>query len=879
MRVLLWPAFDNPDKGEGGIRRVVEGQLRHMPSLGVEFVTDEASCDVVAIHGGVSPDSSLLRTKKPIVAHCHGLYWKEYEWGEWAHKLNRHVLEVTRRAAVVTAPSKWVSYVLKRGFWIEPEVIYHGLDIEDWTPGDKSNNYVLWNKTRPDPICDPTVISDLAQRMPHVRFVSTYGEATDNLKITGRLPHDEAKTVIQNASIYLCTTRETFGIGTLEAMASECVVAAWRWGGQAEILEEGKDGLFCNPYDMDSLVNIVEKGLAAVNDGNRMGVVARGKVKADFTWQRAAASYLDVYNRAIRSQPKVKTSVVITCYNLAEFLPRAVESVATQADEVIIVNDNSPDNTIEVATALTAAHPNVKLLTNEKNLYLAGALNAGIEKALGAYIIPLDADNELTPGAVELLSNILDAHNEVAISYGAMQVIEPDGTSFISGWPPQEFDYELQMKHRNQLPSTSMFRKSYWGRRVGYRRRCRTAEDADFWCGLSNIGALARKATDAPVLIYHNRTDSMSHVNADWGWNDWYAASRDEELTPFVVPTDFHPIIPSYEPALVTVIIPVGPGHDMYLMDAIDSLVAQSYVNWRCIVVNDSGVPLNVPSFVEVIESGARSPGHARNLGIAACKTPLFLPLDADDYLHPDALRVLTNAYRDGGEKKYYYTDWIIIQESGATEIIKAPDFNCEALRKRLIHTVTGLYPNVEWCRFDGDLDAWEDWDFALNLVDNGYCGIRIPIPLLFYRVHTGMRREEQYARRVELKENIATKWSKWLKEGQDMACGCSGGKTKWAGAVVPGAATQAGQVAAGQLNNSMVLVEFLGDGGARSYRGRTTGQVYRFGGDSGHKKNYVFGPDAQAFLAERPHEFKLAENIETISEVMLTATGPPVRV
>jgi glycosyltransferase involved in cell wall biosynthesis len=590
--------------------------------------------------------------------------------------------------------------------------------------------------------------------------------------------------------------------------------------------------------------------------------------------------------QAAKQARSPKVSVVITCYNLANTLPRAVASVQKQEDfdpaqaEIVIVNDNSPDDTADVAARI-AAHPSlknpIKIVTNEENLYLSESLNAGIAAASGKYIVPLDADNELGPRALRVLGDALDKDRGLHIAYGAMEVIDEAGvnTPFISTWPPQ-FNYVEQMRHHNQLPSASMYRRSLHQRIGGYRRRCRTAEDADFWCRATSFGGVPRRITDAVCLIYHDRSDSMSHVEHDWDWTAWYSWAREARRTPFGAAQNnlVRVSVPSFEPALITVVIPVGPGHAKYVIDAIDSLVAQTYVNWRCIVVWDS--PEEVPylppfvHFIGVPKSG-QGPAYARNRGIEASTTPLFLPLDADDYLQPEALAALLAAFKTGKTNEYYYSDWYV-QETGVRS--ETPEFDCESVKRKMPHAVTALYTKESWEKiggFDENLESWEDWDFLISLVKAGYCGVRVPHALFYYRMQAGQRREQKYAAK-EINAAVLAAKHTILTETTPMGCGCGGGRPR-----TP--VISNGSVSAAPPGDDMVKLEFQGNGGARTYKGLATGREYRFGADQSHKWRYVHQSDAQHLLL-RP-EFKISEvsvDAVVVSETRLEAVGPPVR-
>lgn len=108
---------------------------------------------------------------------------------------------------------------------------------------------------------------------------------------------------------------------------------------------------------------------------------------------------------------KELVSVIIPCYNQAQFLPEALQSVWEQTYEnweCIIVNDGSPDNTHEVAQEWLAKDTRFKYIQKE-NGGLSSARNAGLDAAVGAYIQFLDCDDCL--GRDKLQISILQIKN------------------------------------------------------------------------------------------------------------------------------------------------------------------------------------------------------------------------------------------------------------------------------------------------------------------------------------------------------------------------------------------------------------------------------------------------------------------------------------
>ena len=208
-------------------------------------------------------------------------------------------------------------------------------------------------------------------------------------------------------------------------------------------------------------------------------------------------------------------------------------------------------------------------------------------------MIPLDADNLLPPQSLALLTGALDTDRSLDVAYGNVLFVTEDGRPDSgvgpgghSGWP-MLFRADWQLQERNLLPSTSMFRRRVWELTGGYRRRWRTAEDADFWTRAVSYGFRPQMVTEADTLVYRNRAESMSRVEEKPNWTSWYPWAHDG-VAPAAVLLEPQVPVPSFEPVLISVVIPVGPGHEELVVDAVDSVDSQMFRLWECIVVNDS---------------------------------------------------------------------------------------------------------------------------------------------------------------------------------------------------------------------------------------------------------------------------------------------------
>ncbi len=109
-------------------------------------------------------------------------------------------------------------------------------------------------------------------------------------------------------------------------------------------------------------------------------------------------------------------SVIIPSYNRAQLLPRAVNSVLEQtlpAQEIIIVDDGSTDNTAET---LTKQFPQCRYI-EQPNQGVSAARNRGIEVATGEWLAFLDSDDEWLASKLEAQRNLLQHHPEIKICH------------------------------------------------------------------------------------------------------------------------------------------------------------------------------------------------------------------------------------------------------------------------------------------------------------------------------------------------------------------------------------------------------------------------------------------------------------------------------
>ena len=134
-------------------------------------------------------------------------------------------------------------------------------------------------------------------------------------------------------------------------------------------------------------------------------------------------------------------SVGIPVYNVDKYIRKCVLSVLNQtfdgSFEIIVIDDQSPDNSIDIVRELKGTHPNgnrIKILTQPYNMGCWAARNRILQEAKGKYIFLLDADDYIVPNTLETLYAYAEKYEAEAV-YGSVVSVNEKGehTTFSQG--------------------------------------------------------------------------------------------------------------------------------------------------------------------------------------------------------------------------------------------------------------------------------------------------------------------------------------------------------------------------------------------------------------------------------------------------------------
>lgn len=151
-----------------------------------------------------------------------------------------------------------------------------------------------------------------------------------------------------------------------------------------------------------------------------------------------------------------KVSIIVPVYNTEEYLSRCIESLLNQTlheIEIILVDDESPDNCPVMCDQYADKYSNVKVI-HEKNGGLGIACNSGIEAATGEYIAFCDSDDYVDTAMYETMYDAAQKYDADAVYTGIKTVDPVDQDGLVH--PMNEYSSLQLIKGRNDIHSFVM---------------------------------------------------------------------------------------------------------------------------------------------------------------------------------------------------------------------------------------------------------------------------------------------------------------------------------------------------------------------------------------------------------------------------------------
>jgi glycosyltransferase involved in cell wall biosynthesis len=182
-----------------------------------------------------------------------------------------------------------------------------------------------------------------------------------------------------------------------------------------------------------------------------------------------------------------RVSVLIGCWNNAETLPRAIDSILAQtlSDlELLVVDDGSTDSTPEVVESISDPRLRYVSLHHQG---ISASLNRGLAEATAPIVAVQDADDWSLPERLEHELAVLDARPDVAVAGARMREVDPTGNELRSRTAFAAGDVNRALLRFNPIPnSVAAFRREVALQAGGYDPRYRYAMDHDLWLRIAD---------------------------------------------------------------------------------------------------------------------------------------------------------------------------------------------------------------------------------------------------------------------------------------------------------------------------------------------------------------------------------------------------------
>ena len=125
----------------------------------------------------------------------------------------------------------------------------------------------------------------------------------------------------------------------------------------------------------------------------------------------------------------VKFSIILPVYNVEKYIKKCIDSILAQTYtdyEIVVVNDQTPDNSMQIVQEFADAYPEKFNIINQQNKGLGGARNTGVAAAKGEYIFFVDSDDYIESNALQVLHEHIEKYPCDVLEYNYMEVA-PNG--------------------------------------------------------------------------------------------------------------------------------------------------------------------------------------------------------------------------------------------------------------------------------------------------------------------------------------------------------------------------------------------------------------------------------------------------------------------
>lgn len=206
----------------------------------------------------------------------------------------------------------------------------------------------------------------------------------------------------------------------------------------------------------------------------------------------------------------MKTSIVITAYNVEQYIAKSISSAIQEGiDEIIVVEDKSTDNTLNIIKQIkedNKTNIDIIIVENKENVGAGLSRRYGIEKCKNEYILLLDGDDYLDNNFIKDLL-IKAEETDADVVSGGIKIIEKDGT-----WKAES--YGTCVIEGNEKVSR------FWGERIVFMNNKLIRKKLYDLVPYNHRRFVEDTPTIIPILWYANKVAYVDNVGYNYVMRD-----------------------------------------------------------------------------------------------------------------------------------------------------------------------------------------------------------------------------------------------------------------------------------------------------------------------------------------------------------------------
>ena len=215
-------------------------------------------------------------------------------------------------------------------------------------------------------------------------------------------------------------------------------------------------------------------------------------------------------------------SIVTTCYNLEDYIENCLVSLVNQSYknlEIIVVNDCSTDNSLNIIKQFADKDSRIKIINNEINLGAGKSRKIGIESAQGDYIMLVDGDDWISENFIKTLYNLAIEYDADIVSGAIDYLYKRKNYNELTIFTTEEERINFLQKSTIEFINNKLIKKSLWDK-VPYCERRFIEDTFPYYQLIYYANKIVSNEHDESEYYYYTiRSNSLIHSSSNEKFN------------------------------------------------------------------------------------------------------------------------------------------------------------------------------------------------------------------------------------------------------------------------------------------------------------------------------------------------------------------------